>query len=68
MGCLYCGASIPPRRWKFCSDDCAHKYSRLVWARKRTGNDTTEHCVNCGKILKYKQKKFCSEFCEMRYH
>jgi len=68
MGCLYCGAALPPRRRKFCSDLCQHRYYALRWRRQVINGRAEEHCENCGKILKYKQKRFCSEFCEKRYH
>ena len=50
-GCGWCGASLPPRRKRWCGPDCADDFWRNHWwsmARREAKKRDRRSCVRCG--------------------
>jgi hypothetical protein len=50
-GCAWCGAALPPRRKRWCKQECADDFWRNHWwsmARRAAKRRDKRRCVRCG--------------------
>ena len=43
----------------YCSKQCYHRYSSLMYYRRRHTGEEARHCLKCGKLLKYGARLYC---------
>lgn len=65
--CFRCDNVLPPRKSKFCSNNCSKKTIALNQENRRLEARQNLECITCNKKLSGNQKRFCSLLCTNKH-